>query len=53
MNEEFEKIHLESQVEQESVIEEPSFVVEESLIEEKLKKLLPGLVAQVKSEIEE
>lgn len=33
--------------------EEPSFIVEENLIEEKLKKLLPGLISKVKTEIEE
>ena len=37
----------------EEKVEEPSFIVEENLIEEKLKKLLPGLISKVKTEIEE
>lgn len=38
---------------QKLTIQEEPVMVDENLIEEKLKKLLPGLVSQVKSEIEE
>ena len=38
---------------EESEMEIPVLQVDESLIEEKLKKLLPSLVAKVKTEIEE
>lgn len=38
---------------EEPKVEEPVLEVDESLIEEKLKKLLPGLVERVKTEIED
>lgn len=46
-----EKI-VEEQLDLSSVaVEQPEFSVDDSMIEEKLKKLLPGIVSKIKSEI--